>query len=108
VELDPVQKRLVVIKLLHYKNELINEKKTTAFKKLASRSRPEPTDPNGCNPRMGQLEQNQQERPRNDPPRQQPQQQQNSLYRPRSQQRGQQRNWEDEEPTETWQEYPRE
>ena len=36
IELKPVGKRLVVIKLLHYKNELISEKKTIAFNKLAA------------------------------------------------------------------------
>ena len=79
-KLDPVNKRLVVIKLLHYKNELISERKSMAFHKLGRRT--EPAGPNEVNPQMGQLEQQRQE---TGPQRQQNNQQ--NLYRPRSQQR---------------------
>ena len=106
VELEPVQKRLVVIKLLHYKNDLINEKKNTAFKKLSNQPqrRSEPPNPNDTSPQMGQLETNQYQ----GQPRQRSPQPHINTYRPRSQQRNQQRNWEDENPTESWQENPRE
>jgi hypothetical protein len=105
-ELHPVEKRLVVIKLLHYKNDLISERKNLAQKKLANQQERN-MDPNEYNPQMGQQTGNQQQNQRNTQPRQQ-NYQQNNLYRPRSQQRQQQRNWEDENSTENWQEAPRE
>jgi hypothetical protein len=116
--LNPVDKRLVVIKLLHYKNELISERKTVASRKLATQQdrplQPPPENPNGCTPQMGQQETdqnynqqrtNQTTRTSNRPSRTQ-NYQQNNLYRPRSQQRN--RDWDEEQSTERWQEEPRE
>jgi hypothetical protein len=114
-ELQPVEKRLVVIKLLHYKNELVNEKKTLSYKKLSSQQErtQEPVEhPNGCNPQMGQPNRHQnytQQRPtqqyrqQNRQPRNQASQQ--NMYRPRSQQN---QNWDEDNTTENWQEEPKE